>query len=112
MKKHRYRVPQEPLPGEIVFSPDDYKQQQKHFKVKDYRLSEEACHDYARIATQVRLTLTGRAASLACDSLDSDALVAGHGLPTQINLKDRYGNRSKSSSAACMLEPRRPDLIP
>jgi hypothetical protein len=81
VKKHRYRVPQEPLLGEIVFSPDHYKQQQKHFKVKDYRLSEEACHDYARIATQVRLTLTGRAASLACDSLDSDALVSEQDSP-------------------------------
>jgi len=51
VKKQRYRVLQEPLPGEIVFSPDDYNAQQKHFKVKDYRLSEERCQEYARIAT-------------------------------------------------------------
>ena len=72
MNKHRYRVLQEPLPGEIVFSPDDYKAQQKYFKVKNYRFTEEACQQYARIATQVRLALANRAKSLSLAEGSSD----------------------------------------
>ena len=73
--KQRYRVLQEPLPGQIVFSPDEYKAQQERFKIEDYRCTEEACQQYARIATQVRLALTNRAKSLALADESSDPAV-------------------------------------
>ena len=109
VNKHRYRVLQEPLPGQIVFSPDDYKWQQEHFKVKDYRLSEEGCQEYARIATQVRLALTNRAKYLALAEGSSDPADVEPNEFVPLKLNRRY---ERSKKPPCQPTVQRPDLVP
>ena len=109
VKKQRYRVLQEPLPGQIVFSPDDYKVQQEHFKVEDYRCTEECRNSYARIATQVRLTLTNRAKSLALAEGSSDPAGVEQNAFVPLKLNRRYERRKKPSCEPTM---QRPDLVP